>query len=481
MPNHRGLLRFVVCRDALPWTVGVVFAMILTGVPLAARPTDAGASEEKRLEEKLAELERRLEELEKTAREEDKTSSEDPLTVQVEELRRQLDVLAEEVDRLRSGDRDESLTEEQRRAFGLGASAARIYERRRGVSFAGYGEMLYENFAETREDGVDSGKTDQIDFLRAILYTGYRFSDRLLFNSEIEFEHASTGEAGEVSVEFAYLEYLLNENFGIRGGLLLVPMGWVNEYHEPNAFFGSLRPFTERVILPTTWRDAGFGLAGRHGPFEVRAYVVNGLKATGFGGDGIRGGRQQGSKAKAEDFAFVGRLDFSPEPGLVLGGSLYHGGADQGELRWQERPVDVSATIFDIHGQWRWNGWDVRGLFAQAALDNAAEINLARGLDGAAAVAERMRGGYFHVGFNLLRDFSEDLQLSPYYRLELVNTQAKMPAGFVAAPRNDWEFHTFGLEFRPLSQVVIKGDYQWTRNEAKTGVNQFNIGLGYAF
>lgn len=90
-------------------------------------------------------------------------------------------------------------------------------------------------------------------------------------------------------------------------------------------------------------------------------------------------------------------------------------------------------------------------------------------------------GRYFHVGFNLLRGLSENLQLSPYYRYEAVNTQAKMPPGFAASPQHDWKFHTFGLEFRPLSQIVVKGDYQWTRNAANLGVNQFNLVLGYAF
>lgn len=469
-------------RSVWRWTRHGLVVLALMGTALAGtRGDNETPKDEKRLEERLAELEKRTRELEEAAARRRGEAAGDELTVQVEELRRQLDILAEEVDRLRSGEKGAALTEEQRRAFGLGASASRIYEKRQGVSFAGYGEMLYENFSDSRQDGVDSGKASQIDFLRAILYAGYRFNERFLFNSEIEFEHASTGKSGEVSVEFAYLEYLLTENLGIRGGLLLVPMGWVNEYHEPNAFLGALRPYTERVILPTTWRDAGFGLAGRRGPFEMRAYLISGLKATGFSGNGIRRGRQQGSLAKAEDLAFVGRLDFSPTPDLVFGGSLYHGGADQSEIQWQGRPLDLAATIFDLHGQWRWKGWDLRALFAQAFVDNAGELNLARSLEGAAAVAEKMRGGYFHVGFNLLRGLSENLQLSPYYRYEAVNTQAKMPPGFAASPQHDWKFHTFGLEFRPLSQIVVKGDYQWTRNAANLGVNQFNLVLGYAF
>jgi hypothetical protein len=341
--------------------------------------------------------------------------------------------------------------------------------------------MLYQNFGSENQSGASSGKTPTLDFLRAILYAGYRFDDRFLFNSEIEFEHASTEGDGSVSVEFAYTEFLINQDFSLRGGLLLLPMGLVNEYHEPNVFMGALRPRTEQVIIPSTWREGGVGALGRAGDLEFRGYVVSGLNAAGFSGDGLREGRQSGSKAKAEDLAVVGRLDWTPTPGLFIGGSAYRGGSGQGQFQFEGSEVDVNTTIFELHGQAQMAGWDVRGLFAQADLDDAGILNSVRGLTGAEAVASRMQGGYLQAGYNLLRGRAERSSLSPYYRFEKVNTQSRMPLGYAPDPVNNSRFHTAGIEFKPIYNIVIKGDYQWTLNEARSGLNQFNIGLGYSF
>ena len=64
---------------------------------------------------------------------------------------------------------------------------------------------------------------------------------------------------------------------------------------------------TERRIIPTTWRENGVGVLGSVGPFAYRAYLLNGLDATGFSPEGLRGGRQKGSRALASDFGFAGR------------------------------------------------------------------------------------------------------------------------------------------------------------------------------
>ena len=75
------------------------------------------------------------------------------------------------------------------------------------------------------------------EVITAVLYFGYKFNDRFLFNSEIEFEHGSTEDDGEVSVEFAYLDYLWRKPLNVRAGLLLLPLGFVNELHEPSYNF----------------------------------------------------------------------------------------------------------------------------------------------------------------------------------------------------------------------------------------------------
>jgi hypothetical protein len=356
-----------------------------------------------------------------------------------------------------------------------------VYRKPQGASISGYGEMLFERYDSVDQSGTEVNKTARFDFLRAILYAGYRFNDRFLVNTEIEFEHASTSKSGSASVEFAYVEYLHNEQFSLRGGLLLVPMGLTNEFHEPNVFMGTTRPQTERYIIPTTWRENGFGALVSVGDFSFRTYLVNGLDANGFSSGGIRGGRQKGSKAKAGDMAIVTRVDYSPTPGVFIGGSIYQGGSGQGQFAHDGRSLKVATTIWELHGQAQIRGWDFRGLYAANRIGDALELNLARGLPGNSAVAENMFGSYLQAGYNVLSRHHDTMALSPYFRYEVVNTQHRMPVGFEANPAEDRSFYTLGLEFKPIYNVVLKGDYQWHRNGLKTGLNQFNIALGYSF
>ncbi|MCB0329310.1 MAG: hypothetical protein KDD70_06595, partial [Bdellovibrionales bacterium] len=213
--------------------------------------------------------------------------------------------------------------------FGLGPAASSVYRVKQGLSIGGYGEGSYTNF-------LGSDRRDQTDLQRLITYVGYKFSDSILFNSEIEFEHGTTdgigGEdgdsAGEVSVEFAYLDFLLSDEANARVGNVLIPLGFVNEIHEPPYFHGVQRPFLERTIIPSTFRENGVGLFGKLGSeVEYRTYFVNGLRASRFEDSGIREGRQSGNRALFEDFAWTGRVDYTPEEisGLTLGGATFLG------------------------------------------------------------------------------------------------------------------------------------------------------------
>jgi len=405
-------------------------------------------------------------------------SAQDPAP-DVDELRRRVDLLAAEVERLRSGEEPQAgLSADAARAIGLAPSAAATYGRGEGVSIAGYGEMLYENFAPETESGAPIARGTQFDFLRAILYAGYRFNDRFLFNSEIEIEHTD-----EVFVEFAYVDYQAHEHIGVRGGLLLMPMGLVNEFHEPTVFLGAERPVTENRIIPSTWRENGGGVYGSFDRVAFRAYVVNGFNGASFSSNGVRGGRQKGGKAKASNMAFTGRLDITPTPGVFVGASVYAGGSGQGDIIVDGRDVSVRTTIVDLHGQAQVRGLDVRGLYARAYINEAAELNRARGLTGSSGVAERMQGAYVQVGYDLLSQTvsAGGVALTPYVRYELVDTQDKMPSGFTRSLDTDNTFMTLGVELKPIPNVVVKVDHAWVQNDADSGVNQFNLSMGYAF
>jgi hypothetical protein len=397
---------------------------------------------------------------------------------QIEELRRRLDVLAAELEQLRSGETPQiELTDERRRALGLAPSAAATYRRAtEGVSFAGYGEMLLENFNSENESGAGRAPTTRLDFLRAILYAGYRFNDKFLFNSEIEIEHSN-----EISVEFAYVDYVANDNLTLRGGMLLLPLGLVNEFHEPTVFLGAKRPETEQRILPTTWRENGAGVLGSAGIVNFRAYITNGLRGAAFTSAGLRGGRQKGGNALAANLAFSGRVDVTPVPGIFAGVGLYSGGSGQDQVIAGGDRLDVGTTVAEVHAQAQMRGFDLRALFAQASIDEAGAASQALNLPATAPIAEAMQGGYVQAGYNVLSQVNTPIAVTPYVRYEHIDTQHRIPDGFTRDRARDGVLKTLGVELKPIPNIVVKTDYQWITNEAGTGRNQVNVNLGYAF
>jgi hypothetical protein len=424
-------------------------------------------------------LERRIEELEKEIESLKRKESGQSAEADVQELERRIDLLASEIEKMRTGGAAEVDATEGERGFGPAAS--KVYRIERGVSIGGYGEMLFQGFGDERQDGAASGRTNELDFLRAIVYVGYKFNDRIVFNSEIEFEHASTGEGGEVSVEFAYLDFSLRPELGIRGGMLLVPVGFLNELHEPPIFYGARRPEVESAILPSTWRENGAGVFGAAGLFEYRAYAVAGLDSTGFSAAGIRGGRQKGARSKADDFALTGRLDLAGVPGLLAGVSFYSGGSGQGQVV-DDQVLTARTSLFDVHGQYRARGLHLRGLYAKGSIGDVALLNEANGLTGSQSVGEDQFGWYVEAAYDLMTLAPHgEWAIAPYFRYEKLDTQESVPQGYAINPATERENVTFGLDLKPIPRVVFKVDYQWIRNEASTGVNQLNLALGFLF
>ena len=429
----------------------------------------AATAQETDLEKRLRDLEQRVEQLRATTP-----------SAELAEIQRQIEILTQEIEALKTQQTAKTVVADTEQ-YGLGAAASKVYRSEGGVSLGGYGEMLYQNVAGTNDAGSRVGARDNFDMLRAVLYAGYKFNDRVIFNSETEFEHGSTGSGGEVSVEFAYLDFLATKNVGIRTGLLLVPMGFINEQHEPTAFLGARRPLTERSVIPATWREMGAGAFGEHGPVSWRAYVVTGLNAARFSAGGVRSGRGNGAQSLAEDFALTGRLDYAPVVGTVLGASAYSGNAGQGALVNGER-LDARVTMWDLHAETRFRGVSLRGLFVRGTIDDAASINRLNNLTGAASVGESFGGWYAEAAYDLaaLRGFGQQ-SIAPFVRYEKLDTQRSVPAGCARNGANEQTLRTFGVQYKPIPQTVIKLDYQNVDNEAGTGVNQWNLGIGYIF
>lgn len=412
----------------------------------------------------------------------------------VSELERKVEALAGEIERLKLG---EAAEPDLKSALGLGPAASKVYQKSpKRVSIGGYGEMLYENFQPKKQNGTGAGKRDAVDMLRAILYVGYKFSDRVTFNSEIEFEHGTTrtgvtGAAprGEVSVEMAAVDFKpFDDRLGFRAGMMLMPVGLVNEVHEPTTFHGAKRPSVESNIIPTTWRENGVGVFGDWGPASYRSYVVSGLQAasdtnvSGFSASsGLRNGRSSGAKSFIEDAAWVTRLDVSPVEGVMFGGSLYLGEADQSQLRLPAVPV----TLWETHAKLAWRGAELKALYAQVKVGNADALNAVQGnaAGGTGSVGSDMFGGYLEAAYDVLTPFGnpKGQSLTPFVRWERYDTQAGVPHAWRKNPSNSRVEYTVGAGYKPLSQVVLKADHQFLKDQGLTGVGQTNLAIGYIF
>jgi opacity protein-like surface antigen len=406
----------------------------------------------------------------------------------IADLVRKVDVLTDEVSTLRT-QVAVPVEPELKSAYGLGPAASKVYGVARGLSIGGYGEANYINFVGD-EENTD---LDRSDALRTVLYLGYKFSESIVFNSEIEFEHATTSNvnngagSGSVSVEFAALDFFWRPELNARAGLLLLPMGFVNEIHEPPFFYGVQRPETESRILPTTWRENGVGIFGTLGEsFEYRSYVVAGFNAQSFSDAGIRAGRQQGNRSLSEDLAWVTRMDFTPEaiPGFGLGGSVYFGDSGQDvELAASDVP-DARLWIFEGHSQYQSGPFHARALFAFSSLSDARELNTVLARPVTAAIADEMLGGYAELAYDVYPWLfgDEDRALEPFARVEYVDTQYDVPDGFVAnRDRANW-IHGGGLNFYPHPNVVLKLEYRNvnTRGQGERA-DELGVGMGFAF
>ena len=322
-----------------------------------------------------------------------------------------------------------------------------------------------------------------LDFHRFVLLFTHSFSERVRFVSELELEHAvvSPETDGELELEQAYIDFLVSRPFNLRAGMVLAPVGVINERHEPPVFHGVERPLVETVIIPTTWFGAGAGVHGEfRGGLRYRAYAMETLDAARFSaGEGLRDGRQKGAEANARHVAGTGRIEYVGTPGLVLGASFW-----RGETGFAFPRVDSSVALVEADGRYRVGELTVRGLYAHAFLDGMGELNRAvQRLTGVSPnVAEQMRGFYLEgAWFVVPRPAPREVAV--FLRYENFDTQYRMPDGYVPLPAFDRDAWIAGVTWFPDPDVAVKVDYTVLRSRSAVvdAPNSLNVGLGWWF
>ncbi|NNC35957.1 MAG: porin [Acidimicrobiales bacterium] len=331
-----------------------------------------------------------------------------------------------------------------------------------GLSIGGYGEVHYEG-----------GAKDEIDFHRFVLFIGHEFTDNIRFFSELEIEHALAGDGkpGEVELEQAFVELDLGENNQVWGGLHLVPVGLLNDIHEPPTFYGVERPAVEKNIIPTTWWEAGLGARGNIGSTGLSwdAMISSGLELNAANGYNIRSGRQKVAEAPFNSQAYTGRIQYSGIPGVRVASSLYYQGDVTQSAGDGLTGKDVSALLWTSHIDAKFKGFGLRALHANWSLDGA-EVDLTG--------RDKQSGFYIEpsYAFNTPMGMLPDARLGAFYRYADWDNNAGLNND-TGVKRN-----VFGINFWPIPDVVLKMDYINERPEnSNTDVNSMNLGIGYQF
>jgi len=321
------------------------------------------------------------------------------------------------------------------------------------------------------------------DFHRFVLLFNHSFTDRIRFVGELELEHAFVAgleASGEVELEQAYLDFKVKPRLNLRAGMLLTPVGIINERHEPPSFFGVERPFVDTFIIPTTWFDAGAGVHGTIGnSWQYRGYLMAPLDATKITADeGLHEATQKGFESNVRNVALTGRVENVSVPGLNLGASFW-----RGKTGFNFRQAESSVGLFEFDGRYRAGSFGARGEFAQVFVDGAADLNdfQQRTTGVNPNIARQMRGFYFEPSLRPLPKLRQDI--GAFVRYENFDTQFKMPAGFLPLKQFDRTAWIFGGSYYPDPDVVLKVDYSIVRNRSSLfgTVDAFNIGLGWWF
>ena len=356
------------------------------------------------------------------------------------------------------------------------------------TSIGGYGEITYTGYRN------DSSR-NQADLRRLVLFLGHRFSDQLSFNSELEVEHAvaSADDAGEIEVEQAFLDYRFASGPTIRAGLFLIPLGLLNEHHEPPVFYGVNRNEVETRIIPTTWREGGFGVHGAtEFGLDYNAGLTTGFDTTKFDDPAspLASSHQELQLARARDLALYGALNYRGLLGLTVGAGVFSGNSTHGNAAFKADPTtpDFSGakarvTLWETHAHWQPGRWDFAALYAAGSIGDADRIdatlrafNQTTGSD-RAYLPSRFDGWYFQAAYKAWE--AGELSLAPFARYEFFDTQAAMPFGFPRDPANRDHVLTTGLTFRLHPQVVIKADYQKYQDNSLN--DSYNLGLGFMY
>lgn len=345
------------------------------------------------------------------------------------------------------------------------SSIASVAEWVNKTSIGGYGEMHINQLDNQKTGGTDK---EEIDLHRFVLFFGHQFTDTVRLFSELEVEHsvAGDGKNGEVELEQAYVEWDFAENHSAKAGVFLVPVGIINETHEPNTFYGTERNPVENNIIPATWWEGGAAVKGEVAEGLNYDFAIHsGLSIdTGAGKFKVRDGRKKVSEAPAENAAFTGRVKYTGIQGLELAATVQHQ-TDITQGAGISASTNIAANLFETHASYQTGPFGIKALYAMWDIDNAIVT------DSGVAGADKQEGFYIEPSYKL----TEKLGIFARYN------QWDNQAGDNSVD-SEYQQVDVGMNYWLTSNVVLKADYQ--DQDAPAGKDEFdgvNLGVGWSF
>lgn len=391
-----------------------------------------------------------------------------PLAASLEELEKQVEELSGELKALQTREAP------QPRPAGEGL-LAKAFDK---ISLGGYGEFDY---VFKRENGNGKGG-NTFDPHRFVLYVNSELSDSISLKSELEWEHGgdSSKKNGEVAIEQAFLDFQITRPLNAKAGIMLVPVGAVNLYHEPTIFNSTERPELDKFLIPSTWREMGAGIYGSLGDrVDYQLLVMNGLDGTKFSAaEGIRKGRQDLDADVNRNKAVSGRLEVRPMTNLYTNFSFYTANSAP-----SGKPT-AYTTLLALDGKYSIGIFDLAGEYVHIYQDKPAVLS--------DEIGHNMSGYWVEGAMHIMPKAWRTGRLSSSDLLAFARwSEFDTQQGGIVDPskssgRYDRNYTTLGMVFKPVETVAIKADYQMFGDDRASGEkpldnDKFQVTLGYVF
>jgi hypothetical protein len=392
-----------------------------------------------------------------------------------------------------------------------------------GMSIGAYGEI---KFGLQQNPAAGGQWQNGFDAHRLVLLPTYLITPNIIFNAEIEFEHAGSGFDpddklhGTAEIEQIWVDFKMADVFNWRSpGIDLIPIGYINEHHEPTQFYSVNRPELYNGLIPSTWKAGATSVYGRlaegltytvqastsledfGGDFGTRTSAnsvpgggypagIDGLNALGFALP-VRGDFAQLSNA----IAVAGQLSYGPPmlPGFngSISGYYTPNITPRGAYADTGAPLGrTSLAMLDAEFRYRIpdSGWEARGEFVFVDFGNPANLRANNDTNPANNVGKTMYGYSGELAYHLPLGniLSSDWEMVPFYRYTFQNTQT---GGFAGTDLNmptgagQTQFHTAGFAVFPSPQIALKATYQKVINKDPLGANSDSVlgGVGFFF